>query len=135
SDQPGKRQDGAAGARADDLPSFLADGGDARRRGSRVGDFGGGDGRFSAHRRCQNITRIRKVRKQRRPDEANRLSRHGLAEGSKSRRNRYMDRLNGVAAAVAEGVPSLPNPEALVARKELPSDLLEKLKAPLPHQA
>ena len=46
-----------------------------------------------------------------------------------------MDRLNGVAAAVAEGVLSLPNPEALVARKELTSDLLEKLKAPLPPQA
>jgi len=32
-----------------------------------AGGFGGGDGRFSAHRRCQNITRIRKVRKQNRP--------------------------------------------------------------------
>src|ERR1035437_6621520 len=29
SDQPGKRQEGAAGAGADDLPSLLADGGDA----------------------------------------------------------------------------------------------------------
>src|SRR6266481_5745111 len=41
-----------------------------------------------------------------------------------------MDRLNGAAAAVADGVLSLPDPEA-----ELPSDLLEKLKAPLPPRA
>jgi hypothetical protein len=46
-----------------------------------------------------------------------------------------MDRLNGAAAAVADGVLSLPDPEAFAARKELPSDLLEKLKAPLPPQA
>jgi hypothetical protein len=46
-----------------------------------------------------------------------------------------MDRLNGAAAVVAGGVLSLPNPEALDARKELPLDLLEKLKAPLPPQA
>jgi hypothetical protein len=46
-----------------------------------------------------------------------------------------MDRLNGAAAAVADGALSLPNPDALGARKELPSDLLEKLKAPLPPQA
>ena len=46
-----------------------------------------------------------------------------------------MDRLNGAAAAVADGVLSLPNPDALAARKELPSDLLEKLQAPLPPQA
>ena len=46
-----------------------------------------------------------------------------------------MDRLNGAAAVVAGDVLSLPNPEALDARKELPLDLLEKLKAPLPPQA
>lgn len=46
-----------------------------------------------------------------------------------------MDRVNGAAAAVADGVLSLPNPEALAARRELPPDLLEKLKAPLPSQA
>jgi hypothetical protein len=46
-----------------------------------------------------------------------------------------MDRVNGAVAAVADGVLSLPNPEALAARKQLPPDLLEKLKAPLPPQA
>ena len=46
-----------------------------------------------------------------------------------------MDRVNGAAAAVADGVLSLPSPEALAARKQLPPDLLEKLKAPLPPQA
>ena len=46
-----------------------------------------------------------------------------------------MDRVNGAAAAVAEGVLSLPNPDALAARKQLPPDLLEKLKASLPPQA
>lgn len=46
-----------------------------------------------------------------------------------------MDRVNGAAAVVADGVLSLPNPEALPARKELPPDLLEKLKAPLSPQA
>src|SRR6266496_5946273 len=46
-----------------------------------------------------------------------------------------MDRVNGAAAAVAEDVLSLPNPEPLDARKELPPELLEKLKAPLPAQA
>ena len=46
-----------------------------------------------------------------------------------------MDRVNGAAAAVADDILSLPNAEGLAARKELPSDLLEKLKAPLPPQA
>ena len=46
-----------------------------------------------------------------------------------------MDRLNGAAAAVADGVLSLPDPDAFAARKELPSAFLEKLKAPLPPQA
>ena len=46
-----------------------------------------------------------------------------------------MDRVNGAAAAVADDVLSLPDPEALAPRKELPPALLEKLKAPLPPQA
>jgi hypothetical protein len=46
-----------------------------------------------------------------------------------------MDRVNGTVADVSDSVLSLPNPDALVARKELPPDVLEKLKAPLPPQA
>jgi hypothetical protein len=46
-----------------------------------------------------------------------------------------MDRVNGTAAAVADDVLSLPDPEARAPRKELPPDLLERLKAPLPPQA
>ena len=46
-----------------------------------------------------------------------------------------MDRVNGAAAAVVDDVLSVPDSETLAPRKKLPSDLLEKLKAPLPPQA
>ena len=46
-----------------------------------------------------------------------------------------MDRVNGSPAAVGDDVISLPKVEALIATKELPVELLEKLKAPLPPQA
>jgi hypothetical protein len=46
-----------------------------------------------------------------------------------------MNSVNGTAAPVGDGALSLPKAEAVVAPKELPPELLEKLKAPLPPEA